>query len=241
MFVTSLKDRLPRWDRLLYTVARLHRLGLRSAERAAGGDQPGRGTRGGLGPTARSRACRRTARRTSCRPAGRPGGPRRSCSRTATCSRTPGRSRTGPAARFGEDVSLACLPFFHSYGLTVCGLTGRRDGRDPDPAPPVPGGHGPAAGRAVEADADPGRPGDAGRVQQGAPAEALRPELGPGVHLRRRAADPGGRGRVLRSAPARSSSRATGFPRPARSRTPARSTGPRARARSGCRCRTPTR
>ena len=27
-------------------------------------------------------------------------------------------------ARFGEDVSLACLPFFHSYGLTVCGLTG---------------------------------------------------------------------------------------------------------------------
>ena len=25
---------------------------------------------------------------------------------------------------FGEDVSLACLPFFHSYGLTVCGLSG---------------------------------------------------------------------------------------------------------------------
>ena len=53
--------------------------------------------------------------------------PRRSCSRTATCWRTPGRSPTGRAGRFGEDVILACLPFFHSYGLTTCGLTGGGD------------------------------------------------------------------------------------------------------------------
>ena len=77
VFVTSLKDRLPRWDRLLYTAARFHRLGLRSRQRAAIGHQPGRCAGRGFARYRARRACRRRARRTSCRPAERPGIPRR--------------------------------------------------------------------------------------------------------------------------------------------------------------------
>ena len=77
--------------------------------------------------------------------------------------------------------SWPCLPFFHSYGLTVCGLTGVAMGATLVLHHRFRAGHGPEAHRAVAADARPGRPGDAGRVQQGAPAAALRPELGPRV------------------------------------------------------------
>ena len=75
---------------------------------------------------------------------------------------------------FGEDVSLACLPFFHSYGLTVCGLSGVAMGATLVLHHRFRAEHRSEAHREVETDDDPGGARDAGRFQQGTPAETLR-------------------------------------------------------------------
>jgi long-chain acyl-CoA synthetase len=123
VFVTSLKDRLPRWDRLLYRLARIHRLGLRARR---------------VPPTATGLA--------EALAAASPGAAIDRASPDSPAIILPTGGTTGhPKAvvlthrnllanawqvyhwtgrQFGKDVFLAVLPFFHSYGLTGSGLTG---------------------------------------------------------------------------------------------------------------------
>ena len=123
VFVTSLKDRLPPWDRMLYSVARLHRLGLRSRnvpptaiglDEALAAASPN-GARDRVSPD---------------RPAnilptgGTTGHPKAVVLTHRNLLANAWQISRWAGGRFGEDVSLACLPFFHSYGLTVCGLSG---------------------------------------------------------------------------------------------------------------------
>jgi long-chain acyl-CoA synthetase len=123
VFVTSLKDRLPRWDRLLYTVARLHRLGLRSRKvppSATGLDEalaasPPDEVRVPVSPDAPANILPT---------GGTTGHPKAVVLTHRNLVANSWQISRWAGGRFGEDVSLACLPFFHSYGLTVCGLTG---------------------------------------------------------------------------------------------------------------------
>lgn len=123
VFVTSLRDRLPRWDRLLYTVARYHRLGLRSRKVPPSTTELDEAL-------AASSATNSFDRVSPDLPAhilptgGTTGHPKAVVLTHRNLVANAWQISRWAGARFGEDVSLACLPFFHSYGLTVCGLTG---------------------------------------------------------------------------------------------------------------------
>jgi long-chain acyl-CoA synthetase len=121
VFVTSLKDRLPWWDRLLYRLARVHRLGLLSrgvpptavtfdealAEAPAGIelDRPAPDSLANILPTG-----------------GTTGWPKAVMLTHRNLLSNAWQVRHWTERPFGEDTVLACLPFFHCYGLTVCGL-----------------------------------------------------------------------------------------------------------------------
>jgi long-chain acyl-CoA synthetase len=122
VFVTSLKDRLPWWDRQMYRLAMLHRLGLRprrmsdtinleeALDAAPDNFEPAR-------PSWESPA--------NIMPSGGTTGSPKSVlltHRNLVCNAWQVFHWNGQ--RVGEDVVLACLPFFHSYGLTTCALTG---------------------------------------------------------------------------------------------------------------------
>lgn len=123
VFVTTLKDRLPWWDRQMYRLAMLHRLGIGSrrvpadaieleeALEAASPDfMPER-------PVWDSPA--------NIMPSGGTTGTPKSVlltHRNLICNAWQVFHWNGQ--RVDQDVVLACLPFFHSYGLTTCGLTG---------------------------------------------------------------------------------------------------------------------
>jgi len=123
VFVTSLKDRLPRWDRMLYTVARFHRLGIRSRKlprTAIGLDEAlavsaPEGVRERVFPDSRANILPT---------GGTTGHPKAVVLTHSNLLANAWQVSRWAGGGFGEDVSLACLPFFHSYGLTVCGLTG---------------------------------------------------------------------------------------------------------------------
>jgi long-chain acyl-CoA synthetase len=123
VFVTSLRDRLPWWDRLLYRFARLQRLGFRARcvpRTAVGLDEA----------LASAPADAEPERVLPDSPAnilptgGTTGRPRAALLTHRNLLANVWQVRHWTGRPFGEEVILACLPFFHSYGLTVCGLSG---------------------------------------------------------------------------------------------------------------------
>lgn len=123
VFVTSLRDRLPRWDRLLYTVARYHRLGLRSRNVPPSTTELDEA----LATATPSAASERVSPELPAHilpTGGTTGHPKAVVLTHRNLMANAWQISRWAGGRFAEDVSLACLPFFHSYGLTVCGLTG---------------------------------------------------------------------------------------------------------------------
>lgn len=122
VFVTSLKDRLPWFDRVLYRLARVHRLGLLwrgvpptavmfddaldDAPADTEFERPAPDTLANVLPTGGTTGWPKAVMLTH----------RNLLSNAWQVKHWTGRP-------FGEDVVLACLPFFHSYGLTVCCLS----------------------------------------------------------------------------------------------------------------------
>ena len=122
VYVTTLKDRLPWWARLLYRAARAHRLGLLSravppsavpledaiADAPAGAEfeRPTPESLANVLPTG-----------------GTTGWPKAVMLTHRNLMANAWQVRHWTGRPFGEDSVLACLPFFHSYGLTVCGLS----------------------------------------------------------------------------------------------------------------------
>lgn len=122
VYVTSLKDRLPWWARVLYRVARAHRLGLLAsgvpqtavalddaiADAPAGAEfeRPTPDSLANVLPTG-----------------GTTGWPKAVMLTHRNLLANAWQVRHWTGRPFGEDSVLACLPFFHSYGLTVCGLS----------------------------------------------------------------------------------------------------------------------
>ncbi len=127
VFVTSLRDRLPWLDRLLYTVARFSRLGLHSRHRArtelvfdevladaapaATSEHPSPDSVANVLPTG-----------------GTTGKPKAVMLTHRNLLANALQVKAWTNHPFGEDVVLACLPFFHSYGLMVCGLSSLANG-----------------------------------------------------------------------------------------------------------------
>jgi long-chain acyl-CoA synthetase len=122
IFVTSLKERLPWLERIGYRLVRMRRLGLlggrvpdsatdlNRALDAAGDAEPYRPVPSDVanilptgGTTGRPKAVTLTHR---------------------NLLANAWQVFNWNGKRFGEDVILACLPFFHSYGLTTCALNG---------------------------------------------------------------------------------------------------------------------
>jgi long-chain acyl-CoA synthetase len=123
VFVASLKDRLPGWDRMLYTVARLHRLGIRGRNvplSAIGLDE----TLASASPESPRERVAPDSPANILPTGGTTGRPKAVILTHRNLLANAWQVSRWAGGGFGEDVSLACLPFFHSYGLTVCGLTG---------------------------------------------------------------------------------------------------------------------
>ncbi|MDB5309001.1 MAG: AMP-dependent synthetase and ligase [Gemmataceae bacterium] len=122
VFVASLKDRLPWWDRLLYTFARVHRLGFRSRyvpETAVDMDPALDAASPDLDPFRPAPESPANILPTG----GTTGNPKAVLLTHSNLLANAWQVFHWTGQRVGEDVVLACLPFFHSYGLTVCGLT----------------------------------------------------------------------------------------------------------------------
>ncbi|HEV3437180.1 MAG TPA: AMP-binding protein, partial [Gemmata sp.] len=127
VFVTTLKDRLPWWDRFLYSLVRLRRLGLdsRTHARERGGNEVFFDD-----AIASASAIADLPQVDPHAPAnilptgGTTGKPKAVILTHRNLLANAWQLFYWTGQRRGEDVILACLPFFHSYGLTVCGLSG---------------------------------------------------------------------------------------------------------------------
>lgn len=127
VFVTTLKDRLPWWDRFLYSIVRLRRLGLdsRAHTRERGGNEINFDE-----AIASASAIADLPHIDPNTPAnilptgGTTGKPKAVILTHRNLLANAWQLFHWIGQRRGEDVILACLPFFHSYGLTVCGLSG---------------------------------------------------------------------------------------------------------------------
>ncbi|MBY0513553.1 MAG: long-chain fatty acid--CoA ligase [Gemmataceae bacterium] len=120
-FVTTLRDRLPLLDRMLYRVARISRLTLHSRYRAktelplddalaaaeplTDGERPTPDCTANILPTG-----------------GTTGRPKAVVLTHRNLLANALQVNAWTKRPFGTDVVLACLPFFHSYGLMTCGL-----------------------------------------------------------------------------------------------------------------------
>lgn len=121
VFVTTLKERLPWLDRQLYRLVRLNRLGFRSrpeneirldealtlASLEGEVERPSPDSPANILPTG-----------------GTTGRPKAVVLTHRNLLTNAWQLFHWTGRRSGEDTLLACLPFFHSYGLTVCGLSG---------------------------------------------------------------------------------------------------------------------
>ncbi|HSQ56287.1 MAG TPA: long-chain fatty acid--CoA ligase [Gemmata sp.] len=121
VLVTSLKDRLPWLARQVYKIVRLHRLGFR---RQPGGELD-------LALALASAPPEETLRRPTPEDAaeilptgGTTGHPKGVVLTHRNLLANALQVFHWNQRPIGKDVMLACLPFFHSYGLTVCGLSG---------------------------------------------------------------------------------------------------------------------
>ncbi|MBA4187382.1 MAG: long-chain fatty acid--CoA ligase [Planctomycetaceae bacterium] len=123
VFVTSLKHRLPWWDRQFYKLALLHRLGLTSRHMPAVAVDlidalaaaPTGFTPEHVSPDAPANIMPS---------GGTTGSPKPVLLTHRNLVANAWQVFHWNGQRVSEDVILACLPFFHSYGLTTCGLTG---------------------------------------------------------------------------------------------------------------------
>lgn len=123
VFVTSLKDRLPWWDRQFYKLAMIHRLGLTSRHvpstaidlTEALASAPSDFTPEHLSPEAPANIMPS---------GGTTGSPKSVLLTHRNLITNAWQVFHWNGQRVNEDVILACLPFFHSYGLTACGLNG---------------------------------------------------------------------------------------------------------------------
>jgi long-chain acyl-CoA synthetase len=123
VFVTSLRDRLPWLDRFLYSLVRVRRLGLDS--RNKGGNEINFDD-----AIANATAITELPHTDPNSPAnilptgGTTGRPKAVILTHRNLMANAWQLFHWTGQHRGEDVILACLPFFHSYGLTVCGLSG---------------------------------------------------------------------------------------------------------------------
>jgi long-chain acyl-CoA synthetase len=127
VFATTLRDRLPWWDRFLYSLVRVRRLGFDSHSHIR---------KRGVNEVNFDEAIANASAATEL-PHIDPNSPANILPTGGTTGRPKAVVLTHrnllanawqlfywTGQRRGEDVILACLPFFHSYGLTVCGLSG---------------------------------------------------------------------------------------------------------------------
>jgi long-chain acyl-CoA synthetase len=123
VLVTTLTDRLPWWDRVQYRLFRLHRLGLHPPYGPPGvtglreelATAPPDGERYRAAPEAPANVLPT---------GGTTGRPKAVVLTHRNLLANAWQLFHWTGRRFGEDVILASLPLFHSYGLSVCGLTG---------------------------------------------------------------------------------------------------------------------
>lgn len=122
VFVTTLKDRLPWWDRQLYKIVRLHRLGIgarRVPANAADLDDV-LATAGEADPV----RVRPEDPANILPSGGTTGTPKAVLLTHRNLVSNAWQVFHWNGRKVDEDVILACLPFFHSYGLTSCVLNG---------------------------------------------------------------------------------------------------------------------
>jgi len=123
VFVTSLKDRLPWWDRQLYKLAMLHRLGLTSRHVPSAAVDLDDALAAADPDFVPERVSPESP--ANIMPSGGTTGTPKSVLLThRNMVANTWQVFHWNGQRVNEDVILACLPFFHSYGLTTCGLTG---------------------------------------------------------------------------------------------------------------------
>jgi len=127
VFVTTLKRRLPLWDRFLYKLVRMHRLGIFSRfvpKQAVDMDDAL-----GMAPADFEPYHSLPTDIANILPTGgTTGRPKAVVLTHRNLLANAWQVWHWNGCRFGEDVLLACLPFFHSYGMTTCALNGIASG-----------------------------------------------------------------------------------------------------------------
>lgn len=121
VIVTRIDPYLPWWDRQLYWMARVQRLGLASRLPANGLEWEAFLTEGSEQPLEESPAPDDLANILPT--GGTTGHPKAVMLSHANLLSNAWQLVHWTGNRAGEDVILACLPFFHSYGLMCCGLS----------------------------------------------------------------------------------------------------------------------
>jgi long-chain acyl-CoA synthetase len=127
VFVTTLKDRLPLWDRFLYSLVRLRRLGLhtRAHSREKWGNEVAFDDAiAAASPHVPLPHIEPHALANILPTGGTTGRPKAVMLTHRNLLANAWQIFHWTGQRRGEHVILACLPFFHSYGLSVCGLSG---------------------------------------------------------------------------------------------------------------------
>lgn len=127
VLVVTLKDRLPWWERFLYSLLRVRRLGLDSRLHAWDHDKNEihfDDLIAAASATAELPAVSYTSVANILPTGGTTGKPKAVVLTHNNLMANAWQLLHWTGHRRGEDVILACLPFFHSYGLTVCALSG---------------------------------------------------------------------------------------------------------------------
>jgi long-chain acyl-CoA synthetase len=123
VFVTSLKDRLPWWDRQLYKIARIQRIGIRSSSMPSTAIDMGEALASAshdvkFDPVSPDDVANILPT------GGTTGRPKAVVLTHRNLVSNAWQLFHWTGQRVGEDVILTSLPFFHSYGLMCCGLSG---------------------------------------------------------------------------------------------------------------------
>ena len=126
IFVTTLKDRLPWWDHFLYSLLRVRRLGFdRNHAHERGGNEIAFDHAIALAnPSVDLPRTSPDAPANILPTGGTTGKPKAVVLTHRNLLSNAWQIVHWTGDRKGEDIILAVLPFFHSYGLTVCGLCG---------------------------------------------------------------------------------------------------------------------